>query len=139
MHKLLPKKYIAKPLLVFHCALAAAIVSSVVFMFLVEFKVEGVLEKIQKNESEISTYEDQIKMLEIEWVYLTRPERLRTLADKYLRDSGYTLASQVRSVGNFENYYLAKADIQSKNPMVKPVTFNALDQTESRIIKPLTP
>lgn len=59
-----------------------------------------------RTESEIVAYEDEIQLLEVEWVYLTRPERLRTLASRYLQDNGYALASQIKDVDKLEQYYL---------------------------------
>lgn len=59
-----------------------------------------------KTENEIIAYEDEIQLLEVEWVYLTRPERLRTLASRYLQDNGYALASQIKDVDKLEQYYL---------------------------------
>jgi len=59
-----------------------------------------------KTENEIIFYEDEIQLLEVEWVYLTRPERLRTLASRYLQDNGYALASQIKDADKLEQYYL---------------------------------
>lgn len=87
--------------------LVAAIFCSIAIMFTVQFKVEALQDEMSKAESDIVEYEDQIKLLEVEWVYLTRPERLRTLANIYLKDNGYTLASQIKETEKLEKYYLA--------------------------------
>jgi hypothetical protein len=81
---------------------------SILIMFFIQFKVENLQDEISKAESEISTYQDQIQLLEVEWVYLTRPERLRTLASRYLKDNGYALASQIKASDKFEQYHLVK-------------------------------
>ncbi len=77
-------------------------------MFFVQFQVESLQDEISKAESEISTHQDQIQLLEVEWVYLTRPERLRSLAARYLKDNGYALASQIKDSSRFEQYHLVK-------------------------------
>lgn len=87
--------------------LAVAIVCSVVFMFCVQFKVENLQDGIVKAQSDILAYEDQMKLLEVEWVYLTRPQRLRQLAEVYLKGNDYTLASQIKDVDKLSKYYLA--------------------------------
>ncbi len=89
-----------------NCALVACIVLSIVLTFLVEFKVEALQDDIQKVENEIAVYEDEIQLLEVEWVYLTRPDRLRTLASRYLKDNGYALASQIKDEDKMAKYYL---------------------------------
>ena len=76
-------------------------------MFVVQFKVESLQDEITHAENEIASYQDQIQFLEVEWVYLTRPERLRTLATNYLQNNGYALASQIKNVDDLEKYYLA--------------------------------
>jgi hypothetical protein len=76
-------------------------------MFVVQFRVEALHDEIASAENEIVAYQDQIQLLEVEWVYLTRPERLRTLAATYLQDNGYALASQIKEMGELEKYYLA--------------------------------
>jgi len=87
--------------------LVATIFCSIVIMFTVQFKVEHLQDEMSQAESDIVEYEDKIKLLEVEWVYLTRPERLRTLANIYLKDNGYTLASQIKETEKLEKYYLA--------------------------------
>lgn len=82
---------------------------------MVQFHVESLQDEIVKTESEIASYEDEIQLLEVEWVYLTRPERLRTLAARYLQNNGYALASQIKGESQLEKYYLAnyqKVEVQ---------------------------
>jgi hypothetical protein len=90
------------------------ILASIIFMFNVQFKVEDLQEEMMSMESQISAYEDEIKLLEVEWVYLTRPERLRILASKYLKDNNYTLASQIKDVNRLEKYYLVNYQKQEE-------------------------
>ena len=44
-------------------------------MFMVQFKVEDLQDEIAKTETDIVAFQDKIQLLEVEWVYLTRPER----------------------------------------------------------------
>ena len=88
-------------------ALISGIILSIILMFVVQFKVESLQDEIAKAENEIASYQDQIQFLEVEWVYLTRPERLRTLATNYLQNNGYALASQIKNVDDLEKCYLA--------------------------------
>jgi hypothetical protein len=72
-----------------------------------------------KTQNQIIASEDEIQLLEVEWVYLTRPERLRQLASRYLQDNGYVLASQIKDSSKLEKYYLVsykkyENSIQSK-------------------------
>lgn len=96
-------------------ALISAIFFSIVLMFVVQFKVENLQDEIAKTETDIVAYRDKIQLLEVEWVYLTRPERLRSLAAHYLQNNGYALASQIKNAEKLEDYYLAnyqKAEAQ---------------------------
>ena len=88
-------------------ALISGIILSIILMFVVQFKVESLQDEIANDENEIASYQDQIQFLEVEWVYLTRPEMLRTLAANYLQNNGYALASQIKNVDDLEKYYLA--------------------------------
>ena len=88
-------------------AIGGFLAMSIILMFLVQFGVEGLQDEIVKTESEIAAYEDEIQLLEVEWVYLTRPERLRTLAARYLQNNGYALASQIKNEEQLEKYHYA--------------------------------
>ena len=80
---------------------------SILTMFFVQNKVESLQDDILKAKNEISSMEDEIRLLEVEWVYLTRPERLRILVAKYLKNNGYALASQIKTVEQLEKLYSA--------------------------------
>jgi hypothetical protein len=90
-----------------NCALVASVALSILLMFVVQFKVEALQDGVVKTENEIAAYEDEIQLLEVEWVYLTRPERLRILASRYLENNGYALASQIKNEEKLEKYYFA--------------------------------
>lgn len=90
-----------------NCSIAAALVLSISLMFFVQFSTEALQEEMVKTEGEISAFEDEIQLLEVEWVYLTRPERLRILAARHLQNNGYALASQIKEEGKLEQYYTA--------------------------------
>jgi hypothetical protein len=88
---------------------------SLVMVFLIQFKVDSLKENIEKTNSEISAYQDKIQLLEVQWVYLTRPERLRNLSNQYLKKNDYILASQIKKIDEFEKYHLANLEKIDKN------------------------
>jgi hypothetical protein len=90
-----------------NCMMIAAVIFSILLTFIVEFSVEGIQDDVVKTENEIAAYEDEIQLLEVEWVYLTRPDRLRSLASHYLKDNGYALASQIKDEDKMEKFYFA--------------------------------
>ena len=87
--------------------LACVVLFSIMIMFFVHFKVDNLQDQVSHIDSKISALDDEIRVLEVEWVYLTRPERLRTLAAHYLQNNGYALASQIKNVDKLEHYYSA--------------------------------
>lgn len=89
-----------------NCSLVCVIFLSIVSMFIAQFRVEKLQDEITRTETNIIAYEDKIQLLEVEWVYLTRPQRLRKLASLYLKDNSYTLASQIKGEGKLAKYYL---------------------------------
>ncbi len=68
---------------------------SILAMLVVQFMVDDLQDRISSAKAEIVEYEDQMRLLEVQWVFLTRPERLRQLSETYLKDNGYVLVSQV--------------------------------------------
>jgi hypothetical protein len=114
-----------------NCALVASVVLSILLMFVVQFKVEALQDGVLKTENEIAAYEDEIQLLEVEWVYLTRPERLRILASRYLQNNGYALASQIKDEEKLEKYYFANYQkveggevvVSGENQIVQSVSF----------------
>lgn len=87
--------------------LVATVLASITLAFVVQFKTESLQDKMVETQEQISFYKDQISLLEVEWTYQTRPARLRDLASRYLKDNGYTLASQIKNGETMERYYLA--------------------------------
>lgn len=87
--------------------LVASTLASIVLAFTIQFKVESLQDKMVETQAQIAFYHDQISLLEVEWTYQTRPERLRDLSSRYLKDNGYTLASQIKNNETIEKYYLA--------------------------------
>jgi len=84
-----------------------SLLASIVLAFTIQFKTESLQDKISQTQEQISFYRDQISLLEVEWTYQTRPERLRDLSTRYLKDNGYTLASQIKNGETMEKYYFA--------------------------------
>jgi hypothetical protein len=91
---------------VINASLVATLIISIIFMFFVQFKVEAMQDEIAKTESDIVDLKDEIQLLEVEWVYLTRPERLRDLASRYLQNNSYALANQIKNAKQLEKYHL---------------------------------
>ena len=87
--------------------LVGSALASIVIAFTIQFKVEALQDKMLETQAQIAFYHDQISLLEVEWTYQTRPERLRDLSSRYLKDNGYTLASQIKNNDTMEKYYLA--------------------------------
>jgi len=110
-------------------SLFASVVFAIILMFAVQFKVESLQDDMTKTEGEITAYEDEIQLLEVEWVYLTRPERLRTLAARYLEDNSYALASQIKDVDQLEKYYL----VSYKKSMEQDVALNVEEQNLEKV------
>jgi len=61
-----------------------ALIGSVVYVYTVKYETIFHAERIVKLKHEIKAEQDRIGMLRAEWAHLTRPERVRALADKLL-------------------------------------------------------
>ncbi len=87
--------------------LAFTVLCSIMLMFFIQFKVDNLQVRVGAIDSKISVLDDEIRVLEVEWVYLTRPERLRTLSKKYLQNNGYIASNQVKDAAHLQIYYTA--------------------------------
>ena len=87
--------------------LAFVVLCSIMLMFFIQFKVDSLQVRVGKVDSKISALDDEIMVLEVEWVYLTRPERLRALSEKYLKNNGYIASNQVKDAMHLQVYYTA--------------------------------
>jgi hypothetical protein len=81
---------------------------SIATLFIIQFQVAELKNELITIETDIASYEDDIKILDIEWVYLTRPQRLRLLASQHLQGSNYIKLSQMKEESQLTNYYITK-------------------------------
>ncbi|MES2677245.1 MAG: hypothetical protein V4612_02885 [Pseudomonadota bacterium] len=88
-------------------SLAFIVLFSIMAMFLIQFKVDNLQDKVGEVDAKISALDDEIRVLEVEWVYLTRPERLRSLSERYLQNNGYIASNQVKDSQSLQKYYTA--------------------------------
>lgn len=63
-----------------------ALIGSAVYAYSIKYQTAYRAEQIAKTKIEIKQERDAIAVLRAEWAYMTRPERLQPLADKYLPD-----------------------------------------------------
>jgi hypothetical protein len=60
-------------------------------LYHVKYKVESVRSQVRETARELESEREALHVVAAEWAYLNRPERLRSLADKYLSSSGVTV------------------------------------------------
>lgn len=94
----------------FNSYLVLAVLFSMGLMFFVQFQVDNLQEKASKIDAKISAADDEIRVLEVEWVYLTRPERLRILSNKYSQNNSYTASNQIKDTAQLQRYYTASLE-----------------------------
>ncbi len=61
-----------------------ALIGSAVYAYSIKYQTAYRAEQIAKTKIEIKQERDAIAVLRAEWAYMTRPERIQKLADKYL-------------------------------------------------------
>ncbi|MGJ0509923.1 MAG: cell division protein FtsL [Methylocystis sp.] len=62
------------------------LVGSAVYAYSIKYQTSYRAEQIAKTKLEIKAERDAIAVLRADWAFMTRPERLQPLADKYLPD-----------------------------------------------------
>lgn len=94
----------------FNTSLVGAVLFSMGLMFFVQFHVDNLQDKVSEIDTKISAADDEIRVMEVEWVYLTRPERLRILSSKYNQDSRYIASNQIKDTIQLERYYTSSLE-----------------------------
>lgn len=89
----------------FNFALIFTLIFAIVMNFVVQFKVEGLQDGVKSFEVEISEYDKQLDNLEVEWAFLTRPSRLRSLSEKYLTENIQTQVAQIKSDVQIQKFF----------------------------------
>jgi len=62
----------------------AALVGSAVYAYSISYRTMFYAAQISKTKDSIQRADDDLGMLRAQWAYLTRPQRVQTLADRYL-------------------------------------------------------
>jgi hypothetical protein len=91
-------------------SLVLIVLLSMGLMFFTQFNVEALQNKADGIETKISTFEDEIRVLEVEWVYLTRPQRLRMLSTRYIKSNSYIASNQIKDTNQLQKYYTASLE-----------------------------
>ena len=73
----------------------ALLALSIFALFQVKYKVQDLRRDLAEIERQIAADKQSIHVLQAEWAYLNRPERLKRLADQYL-DLRYVSVAQVK-------------------------------------------
>lgn len=73
------------------------LVGSAVYAYSIKYQTSYRAEQIAKTRLEIKAERDAIAVLRADWSYMTRPERLQPLADKYLPELARLQVTQLVS------------------------------------------
>ena len=98
----------------FNFILFLTVLAVICSLFFIQFKTGNLQVKLDNINEEIEYLQDEVKTLKIEWVYLTRPERLRILSDKYLNNKDIKL-SQIRTMDEIQLAMKGKNRILASN------------------------
>ena len=72
-----------------------ALMGSAVYAYSTKYQTSFRAEQIAKTKFEIKAERDAIAVLRADWAYMTRPERLQPLAEKYLPEFGPLQVTQL--------------------------------------------
>lgn len=89
---------------------------SIVGLFKVKLHVQSLNRELEQIKCEINLLQNDIKVLQAEWSYLSNPKRLANLIKKYLKNNSLIPASQVKNLDSLNSRSaLAQFKTQSNN------------------------
>jgi cell division protein FtsL len=90
-----------------HIIITAAILAiTVSSLFHVKYEVQSLRKELSENYRQIEDERENLRVLKAEWTYLNHPDRLRLVAEEYLRMAPIQVA-QVHSLGENAEYMIA--------------------------------
>ncbi len=93
-----------------HVVAIGALVSSALYAYTIKYGTTLEAEQLQKIKSKAQRERDAIAVLKAEWQFLTRPDRLQTLADRHLDLQPFSVTQVVRAT-----------DIPNRGPKVDAI------------------
>lgn len=106
MKKIITRK---KRLMIFNFCLIFSFLAIVVANFTVQFKVEELQQNLSETHQKISFYREKMTILDAKFAFLTRPSRVKELAEKFLPGVSFAKLDQVKNekqmVAFFEENY----------------------------------
>lgn len=99
------------------------IAASAFGLFHIKHKVQSLKKDLLEVNREIMEDKEAIHVLEAEWTYLTRPDRIEKLAELHLNNVQYTTALQMKDYEGLKNIYVARGVTDSPvvQPTLKPI------------------
>lgn len=93
-------------------------------LFQITHEVEGLKKDLVVLNREIASDREMVHVLKAEWAYLSKPSRIKDLADRYL-DLKIIDVANLRSEDNFYDMYIAQnrapANKVSVTPTLRPI------------------
>jgi len=93
-----------------HVVAIGALVSSALYAYTIKYGTTLEAEQLQKIKSKAQREREAIAVLKAEWQFLTRPDRLQTLADRHLDLQPFSVTQVVRA-----------SDIPNRGPKVDAI------------------
>jgi cell division protein FtsL len=96
------------------------IVAAAFLLYMVKYQVQYLRQQVAQTQKELEGEKEALHVVAAEWAYLNRPDRLQTLARKYLVSSEMTVdqVADIQAIP-FPRQSQASADMDDDN--VKPV------------------
>lgn len=124
-----------------------ALVGSAVYAYTIKYQTSYRAEQIAKTNIEIKAERDAIAVLRADWAFMTRPERLQPLADKYLPELKPVQVTQLvspqslpaKARGDSIGAKLSEIGLTDSATPAAPATPTTTPKTETPKAKSATP